>query len=126
MSPRGESLKPDMNILRPCMKVALPNMLQRFGTSLGYVAFAAMINSLGGRAEATDDGLIIHGVKRFTGGQVDGFRDHRIVMAAAIGALCADGEVTITTPHSVNKSYPSFFEVYNSLGGKANVIDMGQ
>ena len=29
------------------MKVALPNMLQRFGTSLGYVAFAAMINSLG-------------------------------------------------------------------------------
>ena len=29
------------------MQVALPNMLQRFGTSLGYVAFAAMINSLG-------------------------------------------------------------------------------
>jgi Na+-driven multidrug efflux pump len=27
--------------------VALPNALQRFGTSLGYVAFAAMINSLG-------------------------------------------------------------------------------
>ena len=25
----------------------MPNMLQRFGTSLGYVAFAAMINSLG-------------------------------------------------------------------------------
>jgi len=38
---------PDMQILRPCLKVALPNMLQRFGTSLGYVAFAAMINSLG-------------------------------------------------------------------------------
>lgn len=47
VSPRGESLKPDMNILKPCMKVAIPNMLQRFGTSLGYVAFAAMINSLG-------------------------------------------------------------------------------
>ena len=29
------------------MRVAFPNMLQRFGTSLGYVAFAAMINSLG-------------------------------------------------------------------------------
>ncbi len=36
-----------MQILQPCMKVAFPNMLQRFGTSLGYVAFAAMINSLG-------------------------------------------------------------------------------
>ena len=27
--------------------MALPNALQRFGTSLGYVAFASMINSLG-------------------------------------------------------------------------------
>jgi len=47
ISPRGQRLRPDMEILRPCLKVALPNMLQRFGTSLGYVAFAAMINSLG-------------------------------------------------------------------------------
>ena len=38
---------PDMTILQPCMKIAIPNMLQRFGTAFGYVAFAAMINSLG-------------------------------------------------------------------------------
>ena len=47
ISPKGQSLKVDWNILKPCLKVALPNGLQRFGTSLGYVAFAAMINSLG-------------------------------------------------------------------------------
>ena len=47
ISPKGQKLRPDMEVLRPCLKVALPNMLQRFGTSLGYVAFAAMINSLG-------------------------------------------------------------------------------
>ena len=47
VSPRGSSLKPDREILRPCMKVALPNMFQRFGTSFGYVAFASMVNSLG-------------------------------------------------------------------------------
>ena len=47
ISPQGQKFTPDMEILRPCMKVAFPNMLQRFGTSLGYVAFAAMINSLG-------------------------------------------------------------------------------
>ncbi len=47
ISPKGCSLKPDWEILKPCLKVALPNMLQRFATSLGYVAFAAMINSLG-------------------------------------------------------------------------------
>ena len=52
ISPKGCSLKPDGEILKPCLKVAMPNMLQRFGTSLGYVAFAAMINSLGEVATA--------------------------------------------------------------------------
>ncbi|MCX4373031.1 MAG: MATE family efflux transporter [Dysosmobacter sp.] len=52
VSPKGMSLKPDMSILRPCVKIAFPNMLQRFGTSLGYVVFAAMINSLGEVATA--------------------------------------------------------------------------
>ena len=47
ISPRGKTMRPGMAVLRPCLKVALPNALQRFGTSLGYVAFAAMINSLG-------------------------------------------------------------------------------
>lgn len=47
ISPKGESLKPDRSILSACLKVAVPNACQRFGTSLGYVAFAAMVNSLG-------------------------------------------------------------------------------
>ena len=52
ISPRGQKMTPDMEILRPCLKVAIPNMLQRFGTSLGYVAFASMVNSLGDVATA--------------------------------------------------------------------------
>ena len=52
ISPKGHSLRPDAEILQPCMKVALPNAMQRFGTSLGYVAFAAMINSVGEVATA--------------------------------------------------------------------------
>ena len=52
VSPKGMSLKPDASVLRPCVKIAFPNMLQRFGTSLGYVVFAAMINSLGEVATA--------------------------------------------------------------------------
>lgn len=52
LSPGRLSLKPDKEILAPCLKVAFPNMLQRFGTCLGYVAFASMINSLGEVATA--------------------------------------------------------------------------
>ncbi|MDD6036093.1 MAG: MATE family efflux transporter [Lachnospiraceae bacterium] len=47
VSPKGQSLRPDMRIIKPCLRVAMPNMLQRFGTSLGYVVFASMINALG-------------------------------------------------------------------------------
>lgn len=47
ISPRDYSLKPDRTILLPCLRISLPNMLQRFATSFGYVFFATMINSLG-------------------------------------------------------------------------------
>ena len=52
LSPKGQKLRPDWDVLKPCLRVALPNALQRFGTSLGYVAFASMINSLGEIATA--------------------------------------------------------------------------
>lgn len=52
VSPKGKSLRPNLQILRPCLQIAFPNMLQRFGTSLGYVAFASMINSIGEIATA--------------------------------------------------------------------------
>lgn len=47
ISPRGMKLRPDPTLLRPCLRLALPNMFQRFITSTGYVAFASMINALG-------------------------------------------------------------------------------
>lgn len=52
ISPRGQSLRPDWRIMKPCLKVALPAALQRFGTSFGYVAFASVINSIGTVATA--------------------------------------------------------------------------
>lgn len=52
VSPRGYSLKPDKSVLRPCFKVALPNLFQGIATSLGYVVFASMINSVGDTATA--------------------------------------------------------------------------
>lgn len=52
VSPKLKYIKPDREILFPCFKVAIPNALQRFGTSLGYVAFAAMVNSVGEVATA--------------------------------------------------------------------------
>ncbi len=52
ISPKGYSIKPDRQILSPCLRVAFPAMMQRFATSFGYVVFASMINSTGETATA--------------------------------------------------------------------------
>ncbi len=88
------------------------------------VTTAAMLNALGGNVEETDDGLIISPVEQLRGGIVDGAGDHRIVMAAAVAATRADGEVIIRGAQAAEKSYPDFFKDYTKLGGKANVINM--
>lgn len=77
----------------------------------------AMIRSLGGMAEATEDTLTVFGTG-LTGGSVDSHNDHRIAMAAAIGATVCTAPVTIMGAQSVNKSYPTFWEEYRRLGGK--------
>ena len=63
VSPRGYSLIPDPEILRPCLKISLPNMLQRFCTSLGYVVFASMINSLAHHCKHGGISLLYPGIR---------------------------------------------------------------
>lgn len=85
-------------------------------------AVAEGLNRLGAKVKETPDSLIIDGVKRLHGGEVEGYNDHRIVMALSIAAIRADGEVLITDGESIDKSYPNFFDDYNTLGGMAHVI----
>jgi len=64
------------------------------------------------------DEAIITGQKVLKGNQTfDSFGDHRIAMAIAIAAIRANGKVTIKNAEVVKKSYPTFYEVYESLGG---------
>ncbi len=77
---------------------------------------------IGAEVEETEDGMIINGGCKLHHAKLKGFNDHRIVMAFSIAALFLDGETEIDDALSINKSYPQFFEDYNRLGGKANVI----
>ncbi|MGN1411820.1 MAG: 3-phosphoshikimate 1-carboxyvinyltransferase [Oscillospiraceae bacterium] len=88
------------------------------------VATADALNRIGGKVTPTDDGLIIEPIENFTGGTVDSFGDHRIVMAIAIATTRSTGDVTILGANAVEKSYPNFFRDYENLGGKLNVINV--
>ncbi len=76
----------------------------------------AMLESLGGKAEATENTLTVFGTG-LIGGVVDSFGDHRIAMAAAIAATVCTEPVTILGAECVKKSYPAFWEDYSRLGG---------
>lgn len=84
---------------------------------------AALINALGGAVRELPDGLEITGGS-LSGGSADGCNDHRIVMAAAVCAAGCRGDITCSDAWSINKSYPDFYRDYNSIGGKANVLDL--
>lgn len=45
-------------------------------------------------------------------------------MAMSIAATASESETIIYDALSIKKSYPNFFNDYNLLGGKANVINL--
>ena len=82
---------------------------------------ARMLRALGIDTEEGADFLNVTG-GTLRGGVADGANDHRIVMAAAVAAsVCAEG-VTITGADAVRKSYPDFWEQYQSLGGEIRIL----
>lgn len=85
-------------------------------------AISELLNRLGGKVTANEDGLEIEPVPMLHGGTVDSCGDHRIAMCAAIAATRCTHPVIILGGESVEKSYPQFYEDYNALGGNAHVV----
>ncbi|WP_346879089.1 3-phosphoshikimate 1-carboxyvinyltransferase [Clostridium sp. UBA7791] len=83
-------------------------------------AITKELNKLGANIIGLEDSLIISGVNELKGGEVDSHNDHRIVMALAIAATRANGDVIINNPSAVEKSYPNFFKDYFKLGGEGD------
>ena len=75
-----------------------------------------MLRQFGVRFFIEEDALVIEGKEKLNAARINGHNDHRIVMAAAIGALRADDETTISNAEAVAKSYPDFFQHLASLG----------
>lgn len=94
----------------------------RYKESDRIESVAQNLKLLGAQVQETTDGMIINGGKKLNSAKLKGFNDHRIVMAFSVAGLYIDGTVEIDDAESINKSYPSFFEDYNRLGGKADVL----
>ncbi len=83
-------------------------------------AMTAELKKMGADIIEEPDGLVINGGK-LKGAKVDGYDDHRIVMALAVAGLVATGTTMISTAESVDISYPGFFSDMKRLGAKVEL-----
>ncbi|GAB4073582.1 3-phosphoshikimate 1-carboxyvinyltransferase [Barrientosiimonas marina] len=70
---------------------------------------------LGARVTQTEDGMIIRGTSRLTGGKASAYNDHRIAMMLAVASLRASHDVVIDDTSSIDISYPGFFRDLRKL-----------
>jgi 3-phosphoshikimate 1-carboxyvinyltransferase len=75
------------------------------------------LRRLGVEAEERADGMVIPGRQKFRAGQFDSFGDHRIAMAFAVAALCADGESAIEGAEAASVSFPEFWSTLGRIAG---------
>ena len=78
----------------------------------------AMVEALGGKAQASEDTLTVYGTG-LVGGTVDAMNDHRIAMSAAAAACLCTEPVTVSGSECVAKSYPDFWNDFSALNGGA-------
>ncbi|WP_456434389.1 3-phosphoshikimate 1-carboxyvinyltransferase [Thermosulfuriphilus sp.] len=77
-------------------------------------AVATELRRLGGIVEELEDGLIIEGKVPLKGATIETYDDHRIAMAFSLIGLKVAG-VKIKDPGCVAKSFPQYWEVFESL-----------
>ncbi len=75
----------------------------------------ANLKALGAKFDITGNDIVIEGVPRLKGAGLKSFGDHRTCMAAVVAALTAEGPSSIDDTECVNKSFPDFFRVLESV-----------
>lgn len=88
----------------------------RFKESDRIKSTAMFLRDMGADITETDDGCIIQGPSSLHGAKVTTFGDHRIMMAAAVAGLIADGTTVIDDPGCCAVSYPAFVADMQALG----------
>lgn len=78
---------------------------------------AQELRKMGVEVIENPNGMVITGVDRLNGAQIDSHNDHRLAMAFAMAATVSSSPIRIINAQCVKKSFPSFWSVYEALGG---------
>jgi len=78
----------------------------------------AELTKMGAEVEVDSSSLTVKGASALHGAVIDSHNDHRIAMACAVAALCAENQTVIQNAQCVRKSYPQFFLHLKQLGAE--------
>jgi len=87
----------------------------RYKESDRITAMSDGLRRLGIAVEEHEDNLSIEGGRRFKGGEIRSYGDHRIAMSFAIAGLCSEAGVAIDDAACVDISFPSFFDLLRKI-----------
>lgn len=80
------------------------------------------LKKLAARLEERPDGLTVYQSK-LHGAEVEGYNDHRTVMALSIAGLIAEGVTSITNAESINKTYPDYVQTMQKIAANMELSD---
>ena len=88
-------------------------------------AVCTELKKMGAKITEKEDGLVIHqdGSWKLKGTEINGYFDHRMVMAFAVGGLAIDGETVISDAQMVEKSFDSYIPEMIKAGADYKLID---
>ncbi len=83
------------------------------------------LKKMGAKITEKEDGLIIHqdGTWKLKGAEIDGYSDHRMVMAFSVAGLASEGETIISDSYMVEKSFGSYISEMTKAGAKLTLVE---
>ncbi len=108
-----------------CKELTIRNCSRlRLKESDRIAAMEEALRPLGVDITSDENNIYLKGCKDYHGGnEVNGAKDHRIVMSMAVMATLLDAPLCITSAEAINKSYPTFFTHLESLGIEVKIDD---
>ncbi|MFC6732966.1 MULTISPECIES: 3-phosphoshikimate 1-carboxyvinyltransferase [unclassified Haladaptatus] len=93
----------------------------RFKETDRVSAMAEELTTMGASVTERQDELIVRGGESdLSGATVDGWADHRIIMALAVAGLVAEGTTKVKGAEHVDVSFPNFFDLLYDLGAQVD------
>jgi 3-phosphoshikimate 1-carboxyvinyltransferase len=83
-------------------------------------AMTMELSKMGAEIHETDDGMILE-QSELKGTKLNGYNDHRIVMALSLAGLIAEGRTEINTAEAIKVTFPNYIEVMNNLGANMRI-----